>query len=472
VARIPYRYLVAAAFVVALFIDVLDATIVNVALPTLGRELGVTNDILEWVVTGYLLSLAVFIPASGWLGDRFGTKRIFLIALGIFLVGSALCGIAWDAPSLIAFRILQGIGGGMLTPVGTAMVLRAFPLDERARGSAIIAIPAVIAPVLGPVLGGFLVDTVGWRWIFFVNLPIGLLGLIFAAMVLREQRHAQPGRFDMPGFVLAGLALVLGLHGLSRVPSEGWSSPEVLGSCLIGLACTVALVFVERRRLEPMLDLRLFGDVQFATTNLTHVLATAGLMGMLFVVPLYLQQLRGLSALESGLTTVPQALGLLTIVPLAGWLYPRFGARPLVVVGLAASAVTAAVMGFAGLETDLWWVRGALYARGLAFGLALVPLQTAAFDRVSSDDTGRASALFNTARQVAASLGVALLAGVLAMGVGLAGYQAAFAAAAVLGIAGTVTAMRIPHPRTRCKDADIPAVSQAIRPAASDGVAY
>jgi EmrB/QacA subfamily drug resistance transporter len=442
---VPYRYLVAAAFVVALFIDVLDATIVNVALPTLGRELGVANVTLEWVVTGYLLSLAVFIPASGWLGDRFGTKRIFLLALSVFLVGSALCGIAWDAEALIAFRILQGIGGGMLTPVGTAMVLRAFPLEQRARGSAIIAIPAVIAPVLGPVLGGFLVDTVGWRWIFFVNLPIGVLGLIFAAVVLKEHRHARPGRFDLPGFVLAALALVLVLNGLSRVPTEGWSSPLVLLSCLLGVVCAVALVIVEKRRREPMLDLQLFGDALFATTNVTHVLATAGLMGMLFVVPLYLQQLRGLSALESGLTTVPQALGLLTVVPLAGWLYPRFGARALIVTGLAGSALTAVMMGFAGLETDLWWVRGVLYARGLAFGLALVPLQTAAFDRVSSADTGRASAIFNTARHVAASLGVALLASVLSMGNGLMGFQAAFAVAAVLGIAGTLSAMRIPR---------------------------
>jgi MFS family permease len=176
--------------------------------------------------------------------------------------------------------------------------------------------------------------------------------------------------------------------------------------------------------------------------------------------------LRGLSALESGLTTVPQALGLLTVVPLAGWLYPRFGARALIVVGLAASTLTAAAMGFAGLETDLWWVRGVLYGRGLAFGLALVPLQTAAFDRVSSGDTGRASAMFNTARHVAASLGVALLASVLAMGprsaalhevhAGLLGFQAAFGAAAVLGIAGTVSALRIPD------GAERKAVSKAV----------
>jgi len=249
--------------------------------------------------------------------------------------------------------------------------------------------------------------------------------------------------------VLAALALVLVLNGLSRVPTEGWSSPLVLVSCLFGVVCAVALVIVEKTRREPMLDLRLFGDALFASTNLTHVLATTGLMGMLFVVPLYLQQLRGLSALESGLTTVPQALGLLTVVPLAGWLYPRFGARALIVTGLAGSAVTAAMMGFTGLETDLWWVRAVLYGRGLAFGLALVPLQTAAFDRVSSADTGRASAIFNTARHVAASLGVALLASVLSMGAGLMGFQAAFAAATVLGIAGTLSAVRIPNGTAR-----------------------
>jgi EmrB/QacA subfamily drug resistance transporter len=460
--NVPYKYLVATAFIFGLFIDVLDATIVNVALPTLGREFQVGNDTLEWVVTGYLLSLAVWIPASGWIGDRFGTKRIFLLALGVFLVGSALCGLAWSVESLIAFRILQGIGGGMLTPVGTAMVFRAFPLAERAKGATIIAIPAVLAPVVGPVLGGWLVDTVGWRWIFYVNIPVGLVGLAFAALYLREHAEERPGRFDPWGFALAGAALGLLLYALSQVPEAGWQAPRVLVTGIGGLLCSVALVWVELRRAEPMLDLRLFRDRMFRGANMTNVLATAGLMGMLFLVPLFLQQLRGLSALESGLTSFPQALGLVSIMPLAGWLYARVGPRRLIVVGLMGATLTAALFVLVDLDTDLWWIRAILYLRGLCFGLALLPLQTTTFATIRLADTGRASALFSSARQVASSLGVALLASVLVAGAhgavghgatdlaasgaaqaALLGFQYAFAAAAALGLAATAAAFSI-----------------------------
>jgi EmrB/QacA subfamily drug resistance transporter len=462
---VPYKYLVATAFIFGLFIDVLDATIVNVALPTLGREFQVGNDTLEWVVTGYLLSLAVWIPASGWIGDRFGTKRIFLLALAVFLIGSALCGVAWSVESLIAFRLLQGVGGGMLTPVGTAMVFRAFPLAERAKGATIIAIPAVLAPVVGPVLGGWLVDSVGWRWIFYVNLPIGIAGFLFAALLLREHAEERPGRFDPWGFGLAGAALALLLYALSQVPDAGWQAPRVLVTAIGGLLCSIALVWIELRRAEPMLDLRLFRDRMFRGANVTNVLATAGLMGMLFVVPLFLQQLRGLSALESGLTSFPQALGLISIMPLAGWLYGRVGPRRLIVVGLTGATLTAALFVLVDLDTDLWWIRAVLYLRGLAFGLALLPLQTTTFATIRSADTGRASALFSSARQVASSLGVALLASVLVAGAhgalahgapalaadgatdaaraALLGFQYAFAAAALVGLVATAAALAI-----------------------------
>ncbi|HET6317239.1 MAG TPA: DHA2 family efflux MFS transporter permease subunit, partial [Chloroflexota bacterium] len=396
--RVPYRYLVAAAFVVALFIDVLDATIVNVALPTLGRELSLGNDSLEWVVTAYLLSLAVFIPASGWLGDRFGTRCMFLLALSIFLLGSALCGLAWSGGALIGFRVLQGMGGGMLVPVGTTMVVRAFPLDQRARGSAIIGIPAVLAPVLGPLLGGLLVDTVGWRWIFWANLPIGLAGLSFAALVLREHRESAPGRFDLPGFLTAALALMLGLFALSRVPAEGWLSPLVVVCGLAALACAGVLVVVERRRAGPMLDLRLLQEAIFGATNLTHVFATASLVGMLFLLPLYLQQLRGLSALESGLTSFPQALGLLAAMPLVSILFARVSARSLITAALLGTTATAIALALAPMDVDLWTLRAILFLRGVSFALALLPLQTAAFSTITSTQTGRASALFNMLR--------------------------------------------------------------------------
>jgi EmrB/QacA subfamily drug resistance transporter len=444
---------VAVAFIIALFADVLDATIVNVALPTLGRELDVGNDVLQWVVTGYLLSLAVWIPASGWFGDRFGTKRVFLLALSIFVGGSALCGLAWSANALIAFRVVQGIGGGMLTPVGTTMVVRAFPREERARGSAIIGVPAVLAPVLGPLIGGYLVDGAGWRWIFFVNVPIGLFGLAFAAIVLREQREPRPGRFDARGFVLAAACLVTLLYGLSRVPDKGWLSPVALTCIGLGALTAFLLVYLETHVRAPMLDLTLFRDRVFATSNVTHVLTVAGLVGTLFLVPLYLQDLRGLSAWESGLTSFSQALGLICAMPVASFFYARRGARPLAVAGLLLTAASALLLMTTNLQTELWWIRGVLFARGIGFGMALLPLQTATFANVPLSATGRASALFNTARQVGASLGVAALASVLSAASSVTDFHIAFGASAVIGLLAAGAALRLPDVGQRHREA-------------------
>src|SRR5437763_4534049 len=243
----PYKYLVAAAFLFGLFMDLMDLTIVNVALPTLGRQFKADRGALEWVVTGYLLSLAIWIPASGWLGDRFGTKKVFLFALAMFVIGSALCGLAQSAGQLIAFRILQGVGGGMLTPVGTAMLFRAFPPQERARAALILTIPTVIAPALGPIVGGWLVDDVSWRWIFYVNVPIGIIGFLFSLAFLQEHTEPEAGRFDTWGFLLSGAGLALVLYALSRGPEDGWRSGNVLGTLIPGVAAFVALAVVELR---------------------------------------------------------------------------------------------------------------------------------------------------------------------------------------------------------------------------------
>jgi len=190
----PYKHIVAVTFVVAVFMDVLDVTIVNVALPTIGREFGASETGLEWVVTGYLLSLAVSIPASGWLGDRFGTKRVFLFALAMFTLGSALCGLSWNIGALIAFRVVQGVGGGMLVPVGTAMLFRAYPPDERARASSILSIPSVLAPALGPVFGVIITTHTSWRYIFLINLPIGVAAFVFGLVYLKESVEPAAGR--------------------------------------------------------------------------------------------------------------------------------------------------------------------------------------------------------------------------------------------------------------------------------------
>jgi EmrB/QacA subfamily drug resistance transporter len=409
----PYKWLVAVAFVVGLFMDMLDTTVVNVALPALGVVFTAPNTTLEWVVTAYLLSLAVWIPASGWLGDRFGTKRIFLLALAIFTLGSACCGLAQSIESLIAFRVLQGIGGGMLTPVGMAMVYRAFPQEERARAAGVLAIPIVLAPTVGPVVGGFLVDHASWRWIFYVNFPIGILAFLFAAFVLEEHVEERPGRFDVFGFIFSAAGFPLLLYALSQAPEHGWTSIRVMAAGLGGILLLVMLVIVELRVAEPLLDFRLFGERMFRAGNLAYFVYAAGVLGVLFLLPLFLQQLRGISALQTGLVTFTQAIGLVITVRPASHLYDRIGPRRMVALGMIGTAVTTALLIFVGLHTNLWWLRGILFFRGVALALAVIPLQAATYARVSSEDTGRASALFNTNRQVSASLAIAVLATVL-----------------------------------------------------------
>jgi EmrB/QacA subfamily drug resistance transporter len=406
---VPYKYLVATAFVSGLFMDLMDLTIVNVALPRLGRELHANAaTTLEWVITGYLLSLAIWIPASGWIGDRFGTKKTFLFALAMFTGASALCGLSWSIGALIAFRILQGVGGGMLTPVGTAMLFRAFPPAERARASTILTVPTVIAPALGPILGGLLVDSVTWRAIFWVNLPIGIAGFIFALIFLKEHTEPSAGRFDALGFALSGAGLALILFALSRGPTDGWTSPIVLASGFIGIVSFALLIFVELRISDPMLDLRLFANRLFRTSNLTYFMSMASLLSQFLLLTLYLQQLAGKSALEAGLAVLPFSIGTIMSAPIAGIVYPKVGPRRLVALGLFGSAATSAMFLGVNLQTSVWVICAIMLVRGLAYGLVFVPLQAATYATISSRATGRASSLFNTNRQVASSIGVAI----------------------------------------------------------------
>ena len=415
IVALPYKWKVAIVFVIGLFMDILDTTIVNVAIPQLAKDFKVTSTGIEWVVTGYLLSLAVWIPASGWIGDRFGTKKTFIFALTMFTFASALCGLAWNVESLVAFRILQGVGGGMLTPVGTAMLFRAFPPNERGAAATVLTIPTVVAPAVGPVLGGFLVTKVSWHWIFLVNVPIGLFGLFMAITFLQEHKEPSAGRFDALGFVLSGGGLALVLYGLSRGPSAGWGSLEVRGTLLGGVVCFALLVIVELRQPKPMLDLRLFNDRVFRTMNIASTLAFGSLIGLLFLLPLYLQSLRGFSALESGLATFPQALGVI----LASRLFvakalPKFGPKPLLLLGLLGLALSTFGFVFVGLTTSAWIIRALMFVRGLFFAPVIISLQASSFVTIRPEDTGRASSLYSTVRQVGAALGVAMVATSLA----------------------------------------------------------
>jgi EmrB/QacA subfamily drug resistance transporter len=434
---------VSIVFVVGMFMSIMDGTIVNVALPSIGHQLGVPSTSIDAVVVAYLLSLAMIIPASGWLGDRWGTKRVFLVALALFTLTSALCGLASNFTMLVFFRFLQGAAGGALAPVGTAMLYRTFPPAERVRVSSILIIPTVIAPATGPVLGGLLVDSLSWRWVFFVNVPIGIAAFLFGLFFLQEHREPKAGRFDLPGFLLAGIGLALALYALSEGPTSGWTSLTVLGSALGGLLLLSAFVVVELRRREPLLDLRLLGNRLFRTANLVSLVSSAGFLGVLFVAPLFLQQGLGVTPLTSGLTTFPEALGVLLSSQIVARLYPRVGPRRLMVAGLTGVTIVIGLLSLIGPNTSLWLMRVLIFLTGAGMAFAFVPVQTAAFATISSAATGRASALSNALRQLGSALGVAVLGEVLSV-VGptrlsatgkvlpnLAAYQAAFLAAAV-----------------------------------------
>lgn len=443
----------AIVFVAAMFMSLLDTTIVTVALPTLADEFAVGTAEIEWVVVGYLVSLAVFMPASGWISDRFGAKRTFLAALALFTTASVLCGLAGSLPTLVAFRVLQGVGGGLLVPVGMAMLFRAFPPADRARASRVLLLPTAIAPASGPVLGGVLVDNLSWHWIFLVNIPIGIAAFVFGWALLEDQPTGR-GRFDLAGFVLSGAGLALVLYALDQGASRGWATGTVVATGLLGLSALVALVVVELRLDQPMLDLRLLGNRLFRTVNATSFAAYGSFLGVLFLMPLFLQEVRQLSATESGLTTFTEAFGVIIASQVASRLYPRVGPRRLMVGGLAFTAAVSASLALVGLDTDIWLIRLAMFALGLGMGFMIMSQQAAAFAQISPADTANASAIYSMLRQTSSAVGVAVLATVLKVRLPAAGrdaapadqigaYHAAFLVAAALAAVSVVLAATV-----------------------------
>ena len=446
---------VSVVYVAVLFMAIMDSTIVNVALPTLGRQFHRSTDAVDGVVIAYLVSLAAFIPTSGWLGDRFGGRRVLLASIVLFAASSALCGLSTSLPELVLFRVLQGIGGGLMTPVGMAMLWRVFPPAERVRASSILVIPTALSPAIGPVLGGLFVTDLSWRWVFFVNVPIAAAALAFGLTFLAEQRLDDPVRFDTWGFVLAGAGLGLLMYGISQGPITGWGQPEIITTCVGGAILLAVLVKVELRRREPLLDLRLLRNRLFAVSNGVMFLASISFLGMLYMVTLFYQDGLGLSALQAGLSTFPEALGVMVGVQFtAKRFYPVLGPRRLICGGLLLTAAGTVALTTVGPQTSLWWARAILFVIGMGMSGVFIPTQTAAFATIRPDDMGGASTLFNTERQLGGAVGVAVLTTVLAA-IGpftatagritphLSSYRAAFLVAAGIAVVGAVLSLRI-----------------------------
>jgi EmrB/QacA subfamily drug resistance transporter len=446
---------VGVVYVAALFMAIMDVTIVNVALPVIGRDFHTPPDAVDSISIAFLVSTGVFIAASGWLGDRFGGRKVLLGAIVIFTIASALCGTASNLGELVIYRVLQGVGGGLMTPVGLAMLFRVFPPAERVRASSILVIPTAFAPALGPVLGGLLVTDLSWRWVFYVNVPIGAAAVLFGVLFLDNSAQSHPGRFDLSGFLLAAGGLGLMMYGVSEGPLKGWRTAVVLATIAAGTVLLVALVVVELRKSEPMVDLRVFSNRLFRSSSIVMVLASIAFLGVLFLVALFYQDGLHLTALQSGLNTFPEALGVMAGAQVASRiLYPIFGPRREMCGGLTVVAASMASMALIGFDTNLWWARFLMFTLGLGISQVFIPAQAASFATITPERTGRASTIFNTARQLGGAIGIAILTTVVAA-VGplrttarglvpnLGAYHASFLAAAGIALLAVVAALTV-----------------------------
>ncbi|HTU29701.1 MAG TPA: DHA2 family efflux MFS transporter permease subunit [Solirubrobacteraceae bacterium] len=439
---LPQTTAVALAYVVAMFMAGMDMHIVNVALPTLGRDFEAPLTSVQWTVIAYLLTLAVVIPASGWLGDRIGNKRTFLIALSVFTVASALCGLAQNLGELIAARALQGIGGGMLTPMGVAMLYRTFPPERRAVVARTLIVPVLVGPGLAPVLGGAFTEYLSWRWVFFVNVPVGAVMIVFSQLFLADDRPGHSGRLDGRGLVLSGVGLSAFMYAISEGSALGWGAPAILTTGIGGLACLVAFARLSLRGADPLLRLSLLSDRLFRATNVVVGLALGAFLGSLYLTPVFLQVVQHRSPLQSGLTTFVEVLGVAVSAQTLGRLYPRLGPR--VLAGCAGTGMAAILASMALLDatTSLWWVRLAIFGAGLCNGANMMAVQTAMFTHISKADTTHASAIYNTQRQASIAAVVAVLTTIVAAvgGAPLDGFRVAFAADGAIALLGAVAA--------------------------------
>jgi EmrB/QacA subfamily drug resistance transporter len=353
------------------------------------------------------------------------------------------------------FRILQGVGGGMLAPVGMAMLYRAFPPAERVRAARLLTTPTALAPALGPVLGGLLVSNLSWRWVFYVNLPIGIAAFIFGLLFLESVPEMSPGRFDLPGFLLAGVGLGLLMYGVSEGPSRSWVAGDVLGTIAAGVLLLSWLVWYELHTSEPLIDFRLLTNALFRTGIVVILLAFAALLGVIYVITLFYQDGRGMSALQAGLSTFPYAIGVMAGAQLAShFSYRRLGPRRLTAVGSVGTALFTALLALVGAHTSLWVPRLILFGMGIFLGQASVALQAASFATISPAATGRASTMYNAVRQLGGAVGVAAFTTVVvAVGTvhvvdhravaNLTAYHAAFLAAAAFALLGGLASLRI-----------------------------
>ncbi|HTH14728.1 MAG TPA: DHA2 family efflux MFS transporter permease subunit [Spirochaetia bacterium] len=395
---------------IGVFMSILDSSIVNVAISSIMTVFNTDTAGVEWVSTAYMLAMGIVVPMSGWLGEKLGLKQLYLACLVAFTIGSVLCAAAWSLESLIFARILQALGGGMLMPTVMAMVYKLVPRDKMGAGMGIFGMALIFAPAIGPTLGGWLVEYVDWRWIFTINLPVGIVGVLLGFFFIPEFKHdGHLGKFDIPGALTAGVGFAGLLYVLSKGNEWGWSSEATILTLVGSIGILVIFVLIELWSPSPLLDLKVFLYPAFTFANIAVVITTIGMFAGLFYIPLFLQSIRGLGAMETGMLMLPGALASGLLMPISGQLYDRFGPKVVMALGLLLMATMTLMFGTITLDTSLLTIILWNVGRGAAMGLSMMPAQTAAMADMPAHLISRASSVTSIIRNIASSFGIAVM---------------------------------------------------------------
>ncbi|WDL95827.1 DHA2 family efflux MFS transporter permease subunit [Alicyclobacillus sp. ALC3] len=401
------------AIIVGMIMVILDNTVVNVAIPTLVKDFHSSLSVVQWTVTGYTLSLSAVIPLSGWLSDKLGAKTLFLLSIALFTLGSVLCSTADSAGLLITYRIIQGLGGGMVMPVGMAFVYRLAPPDKVGALMGMLGIPMLLAPAVGPILSGWFVEYSTWHWIFLINLPIGIVGIVFGLLWLPKIARKAAAALDVAGMFLGPIAFVALSYAVNEGGNDGWGATRTIVSLLIGVIVLIAFVIFELRQRQPLLELKTFRSGNFTRGVIVLWVSQIALFGAIIIVPLYLQNVREYSAFHTGLIMLPQAIAAAVFMPIGGRLFDKIGARPLAATGLG--AVTAALVWLSQINTSTPLIETMipLALMGAGMGMSMMPLNTHVLQAAPRELVSRVTPLTNAGQQVMVSFSVAGLTGFL-----------------------------------------------------------
>ncbi|MBW5448567.1 DHA2 family efflux MFS transporter permease subunit [Cohnella sp. CFH 77786] len=400
------------AVIIGMIMVILDSTVVNVALSKFQSEFNSTLSTIQWTFTGYTLALSAVIPLAGWMTDKFGSKRIFLITIALFTLGSALCATAQSIEQLIVYRVIQGVGGGMVAPIGMAMIFRLAPPDKRGAVMGMLGIPMLAAPALGPVLSGWLIEYASWQWIFLINVPIGVVAVLVGIKYLPKIEQNRAPALDVLGMILAPIAFSMLAYGVSE-GGTSWTSDKTLTGLIVGGVALLLFIFVELRHKQPLLELRVFRSSDFTRGTLVVWTVQIALFGAMILMPVFLQSVKHYTALETGLIMLPQAIGSMLFMPIGGRLFDKIGARPLALVGLTVVAGALFMLSFMQMDTPLIQILIPLFMIGSGMGLSMMALNTHVLNAAPRHLVSRVTPLTTAAQQVVTSFAVAGLTGFL-----------------------------------------------------------